>query len=206
MDHQCIIINARTGNTHANNSQVLELLFRAYTDRTHLHHPRALCVTILYIPHRPGIPSWAPDIVSQSALCAVVVQILTATTAVCAGLASVTLLAILAADTLMEFLVWEFHRYRYTLHRKLGSARIISCGQREALCITKGTNATTAIVVVSEAGAAKLEDLAEGRAQPSPRWAGVRLVAAPIFVLTAYAILAGFASVSPTHGASWGYG
>ena len=92
----------------------------------------------------------------------------------------------------MEFLVWEFHRYRYTLHRKLGSARIISCGQREALCITKWTNTTTAIVVVSEAGAAKLEDLAEGRAQPSPRWAGVRLVAAPIFVLTAYAILAGF--------------
>ena len=194
MSRPCIVINARTGNMHANSSQTLELLFQAHSNPNRRHHPRALRVTLLYIPQRPEIPSWTADVVSRSALWAIVLQVNIAAAAVCVGLASPAILAIIVADALAGLSVWEFHRY--ALHRKFMSTRTVPRGQREVLCIASGTNATDAIVVVSEAGAAKLEDLAEGRARPSPHWVRARFVAVPLFVLVAYAVSVGFFRLS----------
>ena len=191
MTQPCIVINARSGNTHANSSQVLELLFRSYADHSkHCPNRRPLRVTFLHISQCPQVQRAAADIVAQSALYTIAVQILLATVAVYIGLASAVILAIAAADTLAGLLVWEVRRC--ALHHNLRSARSIPHGQREVLCITTGTKATDAMVVVSEEGAARLEDLAEGREPPPTRWARAQPVCAPLLILVTCALSFGF--------------
>ena len=191
MTQPCIVINARSGSTHANSSQVLELLFRSYADHSkRCPNRRALRVTLLHISQCPEVQRPAVDIVAQSALYTITVQILLATIAVYIGLASAIIIAVTATDTLAGLLVWEVRRC--ALHHELRSARSIPHDEREVLCITTGTKATDAMVVVSEAGAARLEDLAEGREPPPTRWARTQLVCAPLLILVTCALSFGF--------------
>lgn len=186
-----MIINSQTRHARTNLSPTIEHLLRNYTGNTSSHR-RGLRVTILYTSQFLGIPSAASDAVSQASVYAIATQLCLAVLLVNIGVASTTVAVITALDAIAGLLIWG--TLRYARHRNLKSVRPIPRGQREVICIAPA-GTSDAIVVVSEAGAAKLEDLAEGDAErPGPRRA--HMICAPMFTIAMCLVMYGFSQLS----------
>ena len=157
------------------------------------HTVTALRVTLLYTSQFPGIPTVPADIVAQGSLYMMVAQTTFAGAFVQIGIASPTVFAATAADALLGFIVWELLLWAH--HEDMKAVRAVSRGQREVLCIAAGRDATDAVVVVSEAGAARLEDLAQRRT-PALAHACVRLVGIPFFLLAMWSLTVAFSRLA----------
>ncbi|KAH9847734.1 hypothetical protein C2E23DRAFT_847140 [Lenzites betulinus] len=157
LESPCTVINARSGYARTNRSAVLEHLLRNHaTEPTR----RGLTVTFLYTSQRPG--ALANDVVFYTALATVVGQLIVASILPSLDVGSTQILRITAAGTILSSAAGILLRGQQ--QREIRTARDVPSDGREVVCITSGNGSAEAVVVVSEGGGVRIEDLAAGRA------------------------------------------
>ena len=186
------VVNARSG--HA--LHTLPTLPIAHFIGGYIASPRrpGVRTTILRTSQFPDIPSITADIVAQTAIYVIFIQLGLSILLNKLGFASTTIVVVSAAVTLVGLLAWE--ALRHVRHHNLKTIPIIPPSQREVLCISIGPATTDVVIIVSEAGAAQLEHLTEGHVPP--HWGRVHFIAAPVFILALCALSAGFSRLSAT--------
>ncbi|KAI0367089.1 hypothetical protein BV20DRAFT_970961 [Pilatotrama ljubarskyi] len=151
------VINAKSGYARRNRSAVLEHLLHS-----HSQEPvrGSLTVTFLYTSQRPGAP--AKDAISYAAIAAITIQLVGAGILPILGVASQRVFAVTAAGILLSTAAGTVLRRQQ--QKELCSARDVHPDRREVACITSGNGSADAVVIVSEGGGVRIEDLAAGRA------------------------------------------
>ena len=158
------VINAKSGYSRTNHSPTLEHLLRSHADAASPRR-RGLRVTLLHtstFPTAPAVLADPIDLVPFRGVTLMVLQGSIAGLLYLFGGASWAVPAAVVADNLANTAIYIMQRR--ARQRELQSARIVPEGKREVVCLTAGNGSSDAVVVVSEAGAVKLEDLAENRA------------------------------------------
>ncbi|KAI0354541.1 hypothetical protein OH77DRAFT_507938 [Trametes cingulata] len=157
VDSPSTVINAKSGYARTNRSPVLEHLLRSHSSEP---AKGSLTVTFLYTSQRPGTA--ANDAVSYAVIAATAIQLVGAGILPILGAASERVFTITAAGTLLSTAAGAILRRQH--QKALHSARDVRPERREVACITSGNGSADAVVVVSEGGGLRIEDLAAGRA------------------------------------------
>ncbi|KAI0656045.1 hypothetical protein C8Q70DRAFT_1014224 [Cubamyces menziesii] len=153
----CTIINAKSGYARTNRSPVLEHLLRSHTnDSTR----GGLTVAFLTTSQRPGTPSF--DGVSYAAIAVTAGQLSLATILPLIGQSSENVFKATLAGTLLSNAVSYLLR-RHQL-KQIHSARDVPEKRRDITCITSGNGSAEAVVIITEGGGVRIEDLAASRA------------------------------------------
>ncbi|KAH9895634.1 hypothetical protein C8Q73DRAFT_688817 [Cubamyces lactineus] len=177
----CTVINAKSGYARTNRSPVLEHLLRSHTnDSTR----GGLSVTFLTTSQRPGTPSF--DGLSYAAIAVAAGQLSLAAILPVIGQSSANVFNITLAGTLLSNAASHLLR-RHQLKQIL-SAREIPEKRRDITCITSGNGSAEAVVIISEGGGVRIEDLAAGRA--NNLGLGSTLAAATLILLWTIFLLA----------------
>ncbi|OSC99604.1 hypothetical protein PYCCODRAFT_1438174 [Trametes coccinea BRFM310] len=153
----CTVINTKSGYARTNRSPILEHLLRS-----HGSDPSrgGLAMTFLYTSERPGRPTG--DAVSSAALSAIAMQLAVAGILPILGVGSSDAAAVTAVGTFLTNAAGFILRRQQ--QKELRSARAVPEKRRDVVCITSGNGSSEAVVVVSEGGGVRIEDLAAGRA------------------------------------------
>ncbi|RDX53788.1 hypothetical protein OH76DRAFT_1150239 [Lentinus brumalis] len=155
-DWPSTVINVKTGYARTNRSATLEHLLQSHASKP---TSRGLTLTFLYTSQVPGLSGG--DVVGWSGVAMMLVQIGAAWMLGRVGASQKVYLFVSAGVylSMLGSMTLLYHR-----KKQLGSARVVPENQREVVCITSGNGSTDAIVVVTEGGGAKLEDIAAARA------------------------------------------
>ncbi|CDO72030.1 hypothetical protein BN946_scf184943.g65 [Trametes cinnabarina] len=153
----CTVINAKSGHARTNRSPLLEHLLRSHGSAP---SRRGLAVTFLHTSERPGAPS--RDAVVCAALSTILVQVIAAGVLFFFGVGSQDAMAVTIIGTLLANAAGLILRHQQ--QKELRSTRAVPEKRRDVICITGGNGSSEAIVVVSEGGGVRIEDLAAGRA------------------------------------------
>lgn len=191
------IVNARPGHalrTHC--TLTMEHFIHGCVGLAGPQRPRAAGVRIIILQTSqfPNIPSVATDVVAQTAIYIIFIQLGLSILLNKLGFASTTIVVVSIAETLIGLLAWEV--LRHVRHHNLKAMPVIPPNQREVLCMSIGPATTDVVIIISGAGAAQLEYLAESHVPP--RWGRLHFIAAPVFILTLCALSAGFSRLSAT--------
>ncbi|KAI9060787.1 hypothetical protein FKP32DRAFT_1595110 [Trametes sanguinea] len=153
----CTVINAKSGYARTNRSPILEHLLRS-----HGSDPSrgGLAVTFLYTSERPGLPTG--DVVTGTALSVTTAQLLVAGVLSFLGIGSEDVPIVVAIGALLTNAAGFILRHQQ--QKELHSARAVPEKRRDVVCITSGNGSSEAVVVISEGGGVRIEDLAAGRA------------------------------------------
>ncbi|KAI0722358.1 hypothetical protein C8T65DRAFT_137217 [Cerioporus squamosus] len=194
-DWPSTLINVKTGYARTNRSATLEHLMQSHASKP---TSRGLTLTFLYTSQVPGAPLPGNDVVGWSGIAMMLVQIMGASLLGRVG-ASHNVYQFVSAGMYLSML--GSITLLYQRKKQLRSARIVPENQREAVCITSGNGSTDAIVVVTEGGGAKLEDIAAARtsglgtggrvfvAVLLTAWVGFLLVFTQLSALDAWCVL-----------------
>ncbi|KAI0324853.1 hypothetical protein GY45DRAFT_1331097 [Cubamyces sp. BRFM 1775] len=152
----CTVINAKSGYARTNRSPVLEHLLRSHTDDS---ARSGLTVTFLTTSQRPGTISF--DKVSYTASAATIGQLGLAAILPVLGKGSENVFKATLAGTLLSNAA--SYLLRHHQHNQIRSARETPEKRRDITCVTSGNGSAAAVVIISEGGGVRIEDLAAGR-------------------------------------------
>ncbi|KAI0704643.1 hypothetical protein C8Q76DRAFT_697202 [Earliella scabrosa] len=167
-DWPSTVINVKSGYARTNRSATIEHLLQSHAGAP---PRRGLTVTFLYTSEFPG--AYTTHIISWSAVSTMAAQYAGAWVLVRAGFASKSIFPVAGAGMWLSFMGGLVMLYQRK--KELRSARAVPANKREVVCITSGNGSTDAVVVVTEGGGAKLEDIAGGRAGGLDAMAGIAL-------------------------------
>lgn len=158
-DWPSTVINVKSGYSRTNRSAAIEHLLQSHSGKP---TSRGLTLTFLYTSRFPGMPTG--DVVGWSAAVTAAAQVAVAWVLQHKGIASDNVLPIVISGIGLSFVGGLIVLFRHT--DGLRTARSVPPHRREVVCITNGNGSTDAVVVATEAGGAKLEDIAGGRSGP----------------------------------------
>ena len=152
-DWPSTVINVNSGYARTNRSATIEHLLQSHASKP---TSRGLTLTFLYTSHAPGMPGG--DLAAWSAPAVMLVQLVGASMLERVG-ASQSVFQLVSTG--MYLSVLSGITLIFQRKQELRSARAVK--QREVVCVTSGNGSTDAIVVVTEPGGAKIEDIAAAR-------------------------------------------
>ncbi|KAI0738287.1 hypothetical protein C8Q80DRAFT_1113892 [Daedaleopsis nitida] len=156
-DWPSTVVNVKSGYARTNRSSTLEHLLQSHSDQP---GRRGLTVTFLYTSKFPGHPK--ADGLRLGALAVALVQIGLSEAMYACGVASRMTFFVTVAGATLSFLGdWIMQRQKRI---ELSTARAVGPNTRDVVLITSGNGSSDAVVVVTEQGGAKIEDIAGGRA------------------------------------------
>ncbi|RPD66860.1 hypothetical protein L226DRAFT_529264 [Lentinus tigrinus ALCF2SS1-7] len=154
-DWPSTVINVKTGYARTNRSATIEHLLQSHASKP---TSRGLTLTFLYTSQPPGVPLTGGDLVGWSAPAIMLVQVVGASMFEWVG-ASQSVSRLVRAG--LQLSVLSGITLAFQRKQELSSARPVK--QREVVCVTSGNGSSDAIVVVTEPGGVKLEDIAAAR-------------------------------------------